>query len=98
MSYIYSNGGDDAADKVVKDALGDNPLAQSMDDEDEDQKKMRVFEEICDLTYAARDLYCEQDMPFDKVMDNLSDALLKLKGKEQDLMNASDDDNTDEEE
>lgn len=92
---MISYNGDDGLSDSVKKALGDNPLVQEASDKDNEQKKYEVFCNIQDLVDAARSLYCDKSIEFDTVLGYLSDALLKLKGKEQDLTKG-DEENEDE--
>lgn len=79
--------GAESADKVadkVKSIVGDSYFE---DDHDEEMKKSRVFHAaVCDMAYAAKELYCGGDKTFDECLDGLIDAYTKLKGKEKDLL------------
>ncbi len=65
--------------------IGKNSLTKQMKGKEEEDCKYEVFEAIDYLVSAARELYCKEDSSFDEVISDLSKAILKLKGKEEEL-------------
>lgn len=90
MSYGYYDDGeeDKNLDAKLKEIVGKNPVADSIVDDDTQEQRYAVFGAVCDLKCAAEDLYCEGEMGWDEMIQGLGDAILKLKGKEQELIDA----------
>jgi len=77
--------------KRLRDIVGTNPLVKSMKEKDNESERQESFEAVHVLVMAADDLYCSGKMNFDTTLDNLSKAILKLKGKEKELAKSEED-------
>ena len=82
-------------DDKLKEIIKGNPLVEPIDEESKEHERYEVFESIHKLVSAAHKLYCKGDMEWDKMLINLSDALMKLKGKEKDLYDIGEEDTND---
>ena len=81
----YATAVSNITDKV-KQIIGKSDLTR----ENDEDKRYKAFAPVCDLTYAAKDLYCEGEKSFDESLESLIKALQKLKGKEKELMKDED--------
>jgi len=99
MSYLTSPENEDKnLDKALKGAVGSSPLIKEQEKLHGGNDKRDIFCGIYDLVHAASELYCDEDMTWDEMVSQLSKDILKLKGKEQDLMDAHEKDETPEDE
>lgn len=77
--------------KRLRNIIGTSPLLKSMKEKDGENERQESFEAVYILVMAADDLYCSGKMNFDTTIDNLSKAILKLKGKEKELAKSEED-------
>jgi hypothetical protein len=86
MSHLQPGypGADQNIEKLTK-MVGKSKITAAMGEDQKEHDKYEVFEAICVLKDAARDLYCDGDMKWDEMVTELSAAILKLKGKENEL-------------
>lgn len=82
-------------DEKLKEIVGKNPLMDKADEESKEHERYEVFCAIDKLVQAARSLYCDEEMTFDEMVDNLSKAISKLKGKEDELYDYGEEDSED---
>lgn len=75
-------------DALLKKLTAGNPVAESIVDDETSDEHYGVFCAIHDLVKAAEDLYCEEEMNWDKAVGYLGDAIKKLVGKEKQLVAA----------
>ena len=99
MKGIMSESNDDKnMDSLLQKTVGkDNPLIKAQNKEHEEDEKYTIFNAVNDLHDAARSLYCSGDMSWDEMIENLSEAIEKLKGKEKALKAAMHKDHEDSE-
>lgn len=72
--------------KVLQKMIGkDSAIAEKMEAKEEEHDRYEVFEAIDTLVDAARQLYCDEDLEWDMMCDELCAAVEKLKGKEKKL-------------
>jgi hypothetical protein len=87
QGYLMDPDVNERIDEKVKGILGETELM----DEDDDVR-YAVFDPICDMVYAAQEMYCNEEKTFDEVLQMLMDAFKKLKGHEEELMKIAESD------
>lgn len=74
---------DEALEKILK---NDPFFKESEKKEDHESEKRMVSHTIHKLMYAACDMYSDDEMGWDEMIDELTKSLSKLKGKESELL------------
>lgn len=88
------------ADKHIKELVsmvGKNPITESMTEESQEHDKYEVWEAVSVLNHAACEMYCKDGTSFDDTVENLAKAILKLKGKEKQLVSMKEEAESEEE-
>lgn len=78
----------DVIEDKTKELVGDNPITAEMGNEHDENDRRGVWWSIQRLTSAAGELYSDASLSFDAAAENLTKAILKLKGKEKELLKA----------
>ena len=72
----------------VENIIGDTDLIKNSKSRDEEDKKAQLFEPIYQLICGAKELYKDGDMTWDAILTELTNAILKLQGKEKQLLSS----------
>ena len=73
-------------EETLEKIVGKNDLVEDMGKQDEKNMRYQAFSYVERLNEAARRMYCSKaEMSFDAMIENLTKALLKLKGNEKKL-------------
>ena len=88
--YVSPQGmqDDDNIDDEARSLVGKNPIFAKLPTDEEKDQKWAIFGAVFDLVTAARDLYCYNEMSWEEVLDNLSQAVDELKGGEAEMIAA----------
>jgi hypothetical protein len=87
--HFYDNAKD--AKKLASMVGKDNRIGSEINKKDDKHTRYEVFEAIDYLVSSARSLYCDDQLDWDTIVNDLSEAVLKLKGKEGKLKAMADD-------
>lgn len=82
MAHFYN---DPKSQKELTKLVGDNPLTKDMSSKEKEHDRYENFEAIERLVSAARSMYCDGKLTWDKMTDCLCEAVEKLHGKEKKL-------------
>lgn len=87
MSHMYAPMGENTAlNKKTEEILKDSKLGSFESKREDDDVKYQVFSEISCLSHAACEMYVSGELSFDEAVSELSQAVLKFKGKEKELL------------
>lgn len=77
--------------KMAEEIIRGTKIGSSMSNRQDEEVAFDMFGEVYEFVSAARDLYTDGKLSWDKAMDELSTLVLRLKGKEKVLKKAAKD-------
>lgn len=84
-----SMGESSALDKKTTEIVSGTKLGDFEEKQDEEENKYDIFDQIHCLSRAACEMYVDGDLSFDEAITELSQAIMKFKGKEAELLAAA---------
>lgn len=84
--------------KMAEEIIRGTKIGSSMNNRQDEEIAFNMFSEVYEFVSAARDLYIDGKLSWDKAMDELSTLVLRMKGKEKVLKKVARDESAEDEE